>query len=92
MFIALKSMSAKGEESILNRISKLIEVNVGGTGKFEGSGVPLKMSEAYTMLQVTATAHLHTNFFALPVPDNHGGARKLGTDRYAISYTGVLGY
>ena len=92
MFIALKSMSAKGEESILNRISKLIEVNVGGTGKFEGSGVPLKMSEAYTMLQVTATADLHTNFFALPVPDNHGGARKLGTDRYAISYTGVLGY
>ena len=92
MFIALKSMSAKGEESILNRISKLIEVNVGGTGKFEGSGVPLKMSEAYTMLQVTATADLHTNFFALPVPDNHGGTRKLGTDRYAISYTGVLGY
>lgn len=92
MFIALKSMSAKGEESILNRISKLIEVNVGGTGKFEGTGVPLKMSEAYTMLQVTATADLHTNFFALPVPDNHGGARKFGTDRYAISYTGVLGY
>lgn len=92
MFIALKSMSAKGEESILNRISKLIEVNVGGTGDFKGTGVPLKMSEAYTMLQVTATADLHTNFFALPVPDNHGGARKLGTDRYAISYTGVLGY
>lgn len=92
MFIALKSMSSEGEERILNRISKLIEVNVGGTGKFEGTGVPLKMSEAYTMLQVTATADLHTNFFALPVPDNHGGARKLGTDRYAISYTGVLGY
>lgn len=92
MFIALKSMSAKGEESILNRISKLIEVNVGGTGDYKGTGVPLKMSEAYTMLQVTATADLHTNFFALPVPDNHGGARKLGTDRYAISYTGVLGY
>lgn len=88
LFIAVQSIA--NEEDMLRRIGNLIQANV-ACSKKEGAS-DFKITQAYTLLEVNASADLATTFFALPVPTAGGGSVQLGNDSYQIGYRSVLGY
>ena len=88
IFIAIESVF--NEEKIIKRMGRLIEANLASS---ETKPSPdFKLSEAATMLELSASAEIKTTFFAMPVPMSGGGSKVLGQDSYSLSYKGVLGY
>lgn len=88
LFIAVKSV--ENEDDIMRRMGNLIHANISLAGQNPVAGFDI--SQAYTFIEVDATADLSTTFFAMPVPVSGGGSVTLGNDKYSIGYRGVLGY
>lgn len=93
LFIAVTCVSDQQEGKMLQRIGSLIEKNMTLESNPNRSETEnFTMAGAHTFIGVEASADLRTTFFALPVPSSGGGTVTYGSDKFPLTYRGVLGY
>lgn len=95
LFILLFSINNGSKTAMLTRTAKLIQKNI------SVKDASFDISKSYTMIQVSATAHIRTTFFDVPVQsgiDSQGNAvyelnfSNIGSGKQNVKYVGVSGY
>lgn len=101
VIILMNCMNESKETTMLNRMAKLIQLNLseGGLSKEKGK---FNITKKYTMVEINSTASIRTTFLNVPIPtgkvDSDGRTvyeldySRIGSNRRGIDYVGINGY
>ena len=101
VIILMNCINESKETTMLNRMAKLIQLNLseGGLSKEKGK---FNITKKYTMVEINSTASIRTTFLNVPIPtgkvDSDGRTvyeldySRIGSNRRGIDYVGINGY